>query len=376
MLKTNMMGIELENPVVVVSGPWSRGNERLKAAMECGAGAVITESIVSEADPEVSPRYAYNPKNGGFQNIRLYSDQELESWIDYLAELANNKRYGSKTKVIASIMATTPSELAYIARKVEKMGVDGIEAGLACPIGGGPEIISGDPDKVYDYAKAVVDAVSIPVSVKLSAETGNLPLVVKACNKAGVAGISGIDTIRGILSIDIDTGKPKLATYGGYSGAPIRPIGLSTVAGIAQSTYLPIVGIGGIRNYVNLLEYIFVGASAGGIGTEILLRGYQVIPEVLDGLERWFAEKGVTSIDQIRGKALSSLKSFEEIRVEALKSKVVERCTDAECRKCIEGCMDKAISFENEISVDENLCSGCGICIDKCPENKLKMEWK
>ena len=376
MLKTNIMGIELENPTVIASGPWSRGTDRLRRAMECGAGAVITESIVSEAYPERSPRYAYNSGNGGLQNIRLYSDMELENWIETLMELDRAKRYGSKTRVIVSIMATTPSELAYLARKVERTGVDGIEAGLACPIGEGPEIIAGDPEKVYNYAKAVVDAVNVPVSVKLSAETGNLPLVVKACNKAGVSGISGIDTLRGILNIDIDTGKPELATYGGYSGAPIRPIGLSTVAGIAQTTDLPIVGIGGIEDYRNLLEYIYAGASAGGIGTEILLRGYGVIGEILSNLDRWFDEKGITDIDEIRGKALTRLKSFEEIKVEALKASVRRLCNKEDCRLCAEGCMDMAISFDGRIRIDEERCTGCGLCIDKCPDGKLAMEWK
>jgi dihydroorotate dehydrogenase subfamily 1 len=376
MIKTHMMGIEMDNPVVVVSGPWSRGSDRMKKALECGAGAVVTESIVSEAIPEIAPRYAYNSENEGIQNIRLYSNLELENWIDVLTEIDRAKRYGSKTKVIASIMGTTPSEMAYIARKVEKTGVDGIEAGIACPMGEGPEIIAGDPVKVYNFAKAIVDAVSIPVSVKLSAATGNLPLVVKACNKAGLSGISGIDTIRGILDIDIDTQRPKLATYGGYSGAPIRPIGLSTIAGIAQSTDLPIVGIGGIKNYEHLLEYIFVGASAGGIGSEILLRGYSVIGEILMNLDNWLAEQGISSIEEIKGNALGSLKSFEEIKVEDLKSDLLSKCTRSDCQQCVACCLDEAITFNKEIEIDKDICTGCGICIDKCPDQKLKLVWK
>ncbi len=125
----------------------------------------------------------------------------------------------------------------------------------------------------------------MPVSVKLSAGIGNLSAVVEAAGKAGVSGISGIDTLRCILKIDIESGKPDLPTYGGYSGAPIRPIGLATIASIAQCTDLPVIGMGGIENYENLIEYIMAGASAGGIGTAILLHGYDVVTQTIQDLE-------------------------------------------------------------------------------------------
>lgn len=380
MIESNIMGIGIINPLIIAPGPWSRGKEGLKKALTCGAGAVITESIVSEAYSDLSPRYAYNRVNRGVQNIRLYSAIELEAWIKALLEVDKENRYSSDTRLIASVMGISPSEVAYVARKVEKTGVDGIEVGIACPMGEGPEIIAGDPVKVYDYIKAVVDTVSVPVSVKLSAATGNLPMVVKACNKAGASGISGIDTIRCILGIDVESNRPSLATYGGYSGAPIRPIGLSTIAGIAQSTNLPITGIGGIENYVNALEYIMAGASAVGIGSEILLRGYNVVGEVLDGLDKWLAEHGITDVNQIRGKALSYLKSFEEIKPDGRTARVIHTCRRADCLECMDGCLDEAISFDGNIVINNLKCTGCGLCVDKCLDkcldSNIELMWK
>ena len=151
---------------------------------------------------------------------------------------------------------------------------------------------------------------------------------------------------------------------------------MSTIAGIAQSTDLPIVGIGGIKNYEHLLEYIFVGASAGGIGSEILLRGYSVIGEILMDLDNWLAEQGISSIEEIKGNALGSLKSFEEIKVEDLKSDLLSKCTRSDCQQCVACCLDEAITFNKEIEIDKDICTGCGICIDKCPDQKLKLVWK
>ena len=195
MYATDLMGLTLDNPVIIAPGPWSRG-EKLKDALQCNAGAIITESIVSESYSDTCPRYTYSNDNRGIQNIRLYSALELEEWIHWLSEAQKKNRYGSSSKLIASIMGTSPSELSYIAKKIEKTGIDGIEIGFACPMGEGQDIIAGDPERVYAYTREVVKAVHVPVSVKLSAAVGNLSAVVEAAGKAGASGISGIDTLR------------------------------------------------------------------------------------------------------------------------------------------------------------------------------------
>ena len=376
MLKTNIMGIEIKNPIVLGSGPWCRGEDNLRKALTCGAGAIVTETITGDSYPDVSPRYDYNMSSGGLQNIRLYSSLDLETWIHDLKTIEKNERYGSDTKLIASVMGTSPSELAYIARKVEKTGVDGIELGLACPMGEGPTVIAGDPEKVYRYVSEAVEAVTVPVSVKLSANSFNLPEVVKACSKAGAAGISAIDTIRGILSINLETGKPGLPTYGGYSGAPVRPIGLSTVAGIAQASSLPILGLGGIENAANALEYIMAGASSCGIATAVLLRGYDIVGEILTGIDDWLEMHNVDRINQIKGKALAGLKSFEEIKAEKKVSSIAECCDNEACDICIRGCLDGAVYFDGEVMIDEKRCTGCGICTRICPEGRFELAWR
>src|SRR5699024_3847792 len=107
--------------------------------------------------------------------------------------------------------------------------------------------------------------------------TGNIVGLAKAAEKAGASAISGIDTVRSISGVDIKRGQAFLPTYGGYSGAAIRPIGLAAVAAIAQAVNISVCGIGGIEKGNNILEYMMLGASTIQICTSIMLKGYDHI---------------------------------------------------------------------------------------------------
>lgn len=375
MLKTNIMGIEINTPIIISPGPWSSGKKKLKKALCSGVGAVFTESIVSESCAEKGPWYAYDKKSQGVENTKLYTSIELEEWLEILHEVDEEKRYGSETKIIASIMGSSQSELKYIAKKVEKTGVDGIEVGLACPMNEGPEVIAGNADKVYEYTRTVVEAVNMPVSVKLTAITADLPKVVKAVKRAGASGISAIDSIRGILNVDIDARRVGLRTYGGISGSPIKPMGLSTVAGIAQCTDLPIAGMGGINDYRDILEYIMLGASSCGLATTILLNGYDHIKKIQADLSKWANDNGIKHIDEIRGSALSGLRAFEEIKPERKKAYLRKTCKNEACGQCVTSCIEEAIAFKDRIEIDEELCNGCGLCCSVCPEGLISIHW-
>lgn len=378
MIPVNIMGLQIKNPIILAAGPWSRGYDKIKKAFDMGAGAVVTESIVSEPYPLISPCLAYD--GYGVQNSRMYSGLNLEAWQKELTAACKDKRkYGDRI-LIANIMASTPSEIGYLAHKIEKTGVDAIELGLSCPVGEGSKIVSCNEDKVYEFTKEAVKSVSIPVIVKLSQDMMRLPELVLKAEEAGASALSAIDTVRCILGVDIKTGMPVLPAYGGYSGAPIRPIGLAVTAGIAQSTSLPLIGIGGIGNFENLLEYIMLGACAGQIGTEVLIRGYDVIAEIAKDLEKWSKETAIKDWDEIRGCALKGLKSFEEIKEEPKAANLTVSCTNVDCSKCIICCLENAISFDktlgNALTINRKACTGCGMCIGICPEKKIEINWK
>ena len=369
MMKTEFLGLRMENPIMAAAGPWSRDGESIRRLIKAGAGAVVTESVVSDTLLDVRPRIAYDGL--GAQNIRLYSDIQIEGWE---REMDIAKSGGGV--VIASISAHTPSELAYLATKMEKFGADAIEISVSNPMWESLEVMASHPETVFEMTKEVVSNVKLPVIVKLSQNTTNISSVAKAAKNAGASGVSAINTIRCILGVDIETGKPSVATYGGYSGGPIRPLGLASVATIAQTVDIPICGIGGITDYRNALEYIMLGASAVQVGTAVMIKGPEVLTEMIAGLNQWGEEKKINAVSKIKGKALRNLKSFDEIKIEPATSTATSVPCTADCGICIHACMYHAISKKDgQICVDQEFCTGCGLCTFICPAKKLKLDW-
>lgn len=368
-MKTDFLGLKLKNPILISAGPWSRDGESIYKGLVAGAGAVVTETVVSDAFLDVRPRIAYDGR--GAENIRLYSDIQVEGWE---RELAIAKR--DDGIVIASISAHTPSELAYLAMKMERFGADAIELSVSSPLGESLEVVASSPEKVHEMTKAVVDCVKIPVLVKLSQNATNISKVAKSVKSAGGSGVSAINTIRCILEIDVETMMPMLSTYGGYSGAPIKPIGLASVATIAQTVDIPVCGIGGICDYKNALEYMMVGASAVQVGTAVMIHGVEIITTMVKELNVWCKERNITNISQIRGKALDHLKSWEEIKMEPVVSTIDTPKCDKNCEDCVKACIYHAIrKVDGEIFIDRELCTGCGLCHFVCVDKRLKLGW-
>lgn len=368
-LSVDFLGMKLKNPIIVAASPLSGNGSLIKKAIDAGAGAVVTQTIANEVRQNVRPRIAASSL--GMQNIELYSNLTLEEWE---REIYYVKEKGAV--VIANILAHTPSEMAYIAKKVERFGVDAIELGISIPHGEGVELLISDMKRLYNLTKMAVDSVKIPVMVKFSPNVSNLTELAKIVEKAGASAISAIDTIRSILGVDIDKAKVMLPTYGGYSGKGIRPIALATIASISQAVRIPVSGIGGIENHKNVIEFMMLGASTVQLCTSLIMNGYDRIGEILIDLENWLEDRGYSSLQEIQGLALKSLKSFEEIPIEPYTAKVRGACTLDDCGKCVKSCIYGAISTKNDIIViDDTKCTGCGLCISICEKRVLFLDW-
>ena len=368
-LSDDFMGLKLNNPIIIAAGPLTASGEMMRKATEAGAAAVVTKTIVNEIRPNVRPRLYKGPN--GMQNIELYSEFSIEEWENEIGYAKDNG-----ATVIANILAHSPSEIAYIAKRVEKYGADAIELGLSCPYGEGMEILGSNPAKLYNMVKSVVERVQIPVMVKLSSNVDNLAKLARAAENAGASAISAIDTVRSIMGVDIDRSEALLPTYGGYSGEGIRPIGLAAVATISQAVNIPVCGIGGISNHRNVIEYMMLGSSTIQVCSAIILNGFDYIDVIKRDLISWLEEKGYDNLQQLTGKALPSLKSFEEIIVEPYISMAKNECHDASCNMCCTACTYGALQKENsQIITNKDLCTGCGLCVSICPTQNLKLTW-
>lgn len=368
MLETKFLGMTLPNPVMVAAGPWNRDGKGLKESLEAGAGAVVTESIVSDTMLDVRPRIACDSL--GAENIRMYSDIQIEGWD---REMSIAKSAGGV--VIASISGHTPSELAYLASKMERFGADAIELSVSNPAAESLEVAAAHADILFDMTKEVVSAVKIPVLAKLSQNTTNIAKVAKAVKAAGGSGVTAINTVRGILGVDLEKAHPLLSTYGGISGEYIRPLGLASVATIAQTVDIPICGVGGISSARNALEYMMLGASVVQIGTGIMLEGRESVRKIVQELESWAQDHDLKKLSEVRGKALENLRAFDELKFEPAVSQANGAPCSESCSKCVDACMYQAISRRGQsIRIDRSKCTGCGLCTFICPAKKLKLD--
>jgi dihydroorotate dehydrogenase subfamily 1 len=364
------MGIPLKNPLILSSGPMSRSGAMMIKALEAGVSAVVTETILNEIRPNVRPRMINQGE--GLQNIRLYSEYTLEEWE---REIGLVKEFGGI--VVANILAHSPSEMAFLGRTMEHYGADAIELGVSSPHGEGLAVLGSDPDSLYQMVHEVVKVVNIPVMVKLSPYVNNIAALAGAAERGGASGISAINTVRSILGVNLDDMVPLLPTYGGYSGDPIRPIGLGAVATICQTVDLSVSGIGGISNFRHLLEYIMLGAQTCQLQSALILHGFDLIGEILHSLDNWMEEKGYTSLNDIRGKALGKLKSFDEIILEPKVAFLEKDCTQCDCKACVDACIFNAISMDSKRSLflDSQKCTGCGLCVSICPDGCFTLVW-
>lgn len=368
-LATNFMGLELKSPIIVSSSPLTRNGEMMVSAVKNGAGAVVTQTITSEVRPNVRPRIAV--RDDKMHNIELYSELSLEQWEK---EIKYAKTHGAT--VIANIMAHSPSEMAYLAKAVESFGADAVELGFSCPHGEGIELICSKYELIYQFTKSVKEKVSIPVMVKLNTNVTNIVNVALAAEKGGADAISGIDSVRALAGVDINTGRPLLPTFGGYSGPGIKPIALAITAIIAQTVTIPVSGIGGIINAHDVIEYIMMGAKTVQMCTGLMWHGFGLIEQIINDLRQWLTARNYHNLSEIQGLSLKYLKSFEEMKIEPyIAYHHLDKCNS--CKKCIKVCSFGAISnHKNHVAVNPELCSGCGLCVGLCPQQAISMHWK
>lgn len=363
-----LMGLTLKNPVITAAGPWARDGASIQRCVDAGAAAVITETITLDANPVLRPRLYYD--DGRLFNIMLYSDLQLEQWE---AEL-ESVRLGD-CKLIASIWASTPSELAYLAARVERMGAHGVEISISAPIGTRNKARDGDPIQISAFLRAVAAAVDIPIMVKLSYEAAvSLPFV-QSIQDSGGAAVSAIDALKGLQGVDLEHRRPLMPTYGGYSGASIRPVALAATAILKQYSPLQICAVGGVETGRHVLEYLMLGARAVQLGTVLQLEGYGAVPRILGELEDWLDSHGMHSLEEIQGSALPALFPFEDIAPQPLTASV-GNCPGDCPAPCLEGCLYGAITLQaGRPRVDPALCQGCGLCAARCPTGAIRLAW-
>ena len=392
-LSINFAGIKSPNPFWLASAPPTNSGYQVMKAFDQGWGGAVWKTLGVPV-VNVSSRYGgvnyRDSRMVGFNNIELITDRPLK---DNLKEIEEVKKYFPDHAVIASLMVESRAEWHQIVRDCENAGADGLELNFGCPHGmcerGMGSAVGQEPQVLKTIVSWVKEVAKTPVIVKLTPNITDITEPGIAAVEGGGDAISLINTIQSLVGVDIDNfvSYPDVggeSTNGGYCGPAVKPIALNMLKNCAQhpDIGIPISGIGGIENWRDAVEHILLGASSVQVCTAVMHYGFGIIRDMIPGLERYMNDKGFKSIDQMVGKALPNIKTWENLN---LKYKVVAEINDdkcIECQLCYTACEDgahQAIGLPKNGSrvpyiIEEN-CVGCNLCSLVCPvEDCITME--
>lgn len=285
------LGLRFRNPIIPAAGPNVGTGEQLQRAADGGAGGLLAKTVSMLAAEVPRPDMA---KYGltGMLNHELWTELSLEQWLahEYDIGLAAARRHA--IPFIAS-MGYTPDDLRHIGPLVAAKGVDAIEF----------TIHYVDPKLVVDIAKALRQAVSIPIIAKLSPHKGDLGELAAALEPY-VDAFACINSYGPALSIDVERVEPVLGSahgYGWLSGSPLKPLALRCVFEVARRVRKPVIGIGGIVTAKDVIEFLMAGASLVEVCTIIMYRGQDYYGKLARGVSDWLDAHGYDDISQVQG---------------------------------------------------------------------------
>lgn len=296
-LSVDLNGLKLKNPITVASGTFGFGREFSDYIDLNILGAIVVKGLTLEKRKgNPTPRIAETPmgmlNSVGLQNPGV--DYFIKNELPFLREC--------DTKIIANINGNTLDEYCEMASILSKTDVDAIELNISCPnVKNGGVSFGRDPEMVYEVTKKVREYCDKYLIVKLSPNVKDIKEIAIASEKAGADCISLINTVIG-MAIDIERETTVLARgMGGLSGPAIKPIALRMVYEVYNSVSIPIIGMGGIMDYKDCVEFMLAGANAISIGTGNLINPL-ITKEIIDGLEEYLKKKDYPSTNKLVGR--------------------------------------------------------------------------
>jgi len=388
-LRSNFIGIKSPNPFWLASAPPTDKEYNVRRAYEAGWGGVVWKTLGEAGPPVVNvsgPRYGAiwgaDRRLLGLNNIELITDRPLEV---NLREIKQVKRdYPDRALVVSLMVPCEEEPWKNILKAVEETEADGVELNFGCPHGMAERGMGSAVGQVPEYIEMVTRWVKqhsrMPCIVKLTPNITNILYPAEAAKRGGADAVSLINTINSITSVNLDTFTPEptidgLGAHGGYCGPAVKPIALNMVAEIARSAGtagLPISGIGGVTTWRDAAEFMALGAGNVQVCTAAMTYGFKVVQEMISGLSEFMDSHGLTSVDEIVGRAVPKVKDWKDLNLNFVTKAVIDEDLCIKCGRCYAACEDtshQAIEMGEDrvFRVKDEECVACNLCVNVCP---------
>lgn len=295
-LEVKIGKLKLKNPVMTASGTFGYGVEFEDVADIKELGAVATKTITLHARVGNKPPRVIETPSGMLNSIGL-ENPGVDKFIK--EKLPSLQKF--KVPVIVSIAGESVEEYEKLAQKLDKVKeVAAVEINISCPNIETARLFAQDVKSTEDVVKAVREATQKTIITKLSPNVTDIASIARAAEDAGSDALSLINTITA-MAVDIEKKESKLGNItGGLSGPAVKPIALLMSWKVYNRVKIPVIGMGGIMDWRDAVEFILCGSTAVGIGTANFLNP-NTAPEIVKGIEKYLRERKIKDINDLIG---------------------------------------------------------------------------
>lgn len=303
MLRTNVCGVEFKNPLMLAAGVMGSNASSMNWIINSGAAGVVSKSFSLEPNPGyVNPTTV--GVDGGIINAIGLSNPGVDNFKEELKRIDRDDAIS-----IASIYGATPEEFSKLVLEIENY-VDMIELNISCPhaMEGYGASIGQDASLTHKIVSSAKNVANKPIIAKLTPNVTDIVEIAKSAEDAGADALTLINSLGPGMKINIDVAKPVLSNkFGGMSGKAIKPIAIRNVYSVYENVEIPIIGVGGISNFEDVVEFLFAGAKAVQIGTAIMDEGVEIFGNINKDLEEFMSKNNYVSIGEMVGLAHEEL---------------------------------------------------------------------
>ena len=392
-LSVSFCGVDFKNPLIAASTDYSRTKERFSELVSSGVGGIITKSVTDAKALQSAGIARFDirdmdqkPVRGDLPNMYTFFSRggsmvSMEHFRQYAKDqLAEAEAAG--VVLIGSISASKTENWVAYAKEMEEMGFPMLELNFGNPHGEAADgklgfLIGQSPELCCDIVSQILEAVRIPVIVKLTPQISDMTALVKALQEIGAKAVTVMHRYQGLIIDPLDE-TPALGGWAAIGGPWMKPIARANISKIYRNVPgMEICGSNGVNSGRDVIEYMLCGAGLVQTGSTLMLRGVSLIGEMLSEMTALMEEKGETSFSGLKGRAADKIVTYKSLGNLPERSAQfdLEQCRACGDKPCVTRCYFGALKEEDgSLKADEDKCTGCSMCRCVCPRGAVTMK--